>query len=304
MTTPFASPARRRSRCAGSSARSARRGRPRVSPSRRDAFREVLALGGRPDRRESLPGGRAGDLHGDLKTPGPIEYNVEPCVSRQESPIRRITCAGGGRRVCAASGGCRSPRCCCSCCSRSRSRSCTPARPGRSRAGSRSTASTSAGSPRPRRRSRSSAARAAVLAKPVSFVAGGRTFELKASDIGLQPDWAASIASARRAGDGFGPLRGLPPAEAPGLRRRRRREGDLRPGGAERDARADRASGSTGRTARRPSSCTGCRPAIVPARAGSVLDRDAAGQTIVAALASLTPRTPGRAADEGRRAAR
>ena len=48
-----------------------------------------------------------------------------------------------------------------------------------------------------------------VLAKPVSFVAGGQTFELKASSIRLQPDWAASIASARHAGDGFGPLRGF-----------------------------------------------------------------------------------------------
>jgi vancomycin resistance protein YoaR len=126
-----------------------------------------------------------------------------------------------------------------------------------------------------------------VLAKPVSFVAGDRTFELKASDIRLEPDWAASIASARHAGDGLGPLRGF-------RRLKLRFFGDNLSAKATYDQAALNAT--LARIAKRIDRLHreaavvlhGLRPAIVPARAGSVLDRDAAGQTIVAALASLS----------------
>jgi len=126
-----------------------------------------------------------------------------------------------------------------------------------------------------------------VLAKPVSFTAGGRTFELKASDFRLQPDWAASIASARHAGDGFGPLRGF-------RRLKLRFFGDNISAHATYDQAALKAT--LARIAKRIDRphreaavvLHGLRPAIVPARAGSVLDREAAGQTIVAALASLS----------------
>ena len=126
-----------------------------------------------------------------------------------------------------------------------------------------------------------------VLAKPVSFVAAGHTFELKASSIGLQPDWAASIVSARQAGDGFGPLRGF-------------RRLKVRFFGANVSMKAtyDQAAlnATLARIAKRIDRhhreaavvLHGLRAAIVPARAGSVLDRDAAGQTIVAALAALS----------------
>jgi vancomycin resistance protein YoaR len=126
-----------------------------------------------------------------------------------------------------------------------------------------------------------------ALAKPVSFVASGRRFELEASDIRLQPDWAASIAAARHAGDGFGPLRGF-------------RRLKLRFFGENVSAKAtyDQAAlnAMVARIAQRIDRphreagvvLHGLRPAIVPARAGSVLDRDAAGQTIVAGLASLS----------------
>jgi vancomycin resistance protein YoaR len=126
-----------------------------------------------------------------------------------------------------------------------------------------------------------------VLAKPVSFVAGGQTFELKASSIRLQPDWAASIASARHAGDGFGPLRGF-------RRLKLRFFGDNVSAKATYDQAALNATlASIAKRIDRPHReaavvLHGLRAAIVPARAGSVLDRDAAGPTIVAALASLT----------------
>jgi vancomycin resistance protein YoaR len=126
-----------------------------------------------------------------------------------------------------------------------------------------------------------------VLAKPVSFVAAGHTFELKASSIGLQPDWAASIASARQAGDGFGPLRGF-------------RRMKVRFFGANVSMKATYDQAALNATLARIATridrhhreaavvLHGLRAAIVPARAGSVLDRDAAGPTIVAALASLS----------------
>jgi vancomycin resistance protein YoaR len=126
-----------------------------------------------------------------------------------------------------------------------------------------------------------------VLAKPVSFVAGGQTFELKASSIRLQPDWAASIASARHAGDGFGPLRGF-------RRLKLRFFGDNVSAKATYDQAALNATlASIAKRIDRPHReaavvLHGLQAAIVPARAGSVLDRDAAGPTIVAALASLT----------------
>ena len=44
---------------------------------------------------------------------------------------------------------------------------------------------------------------------PVEFVAGGRTFSVTASQLGVRPDWAAAVRSAGDAGRGFGPVRGL-----------------------------------------------------------------------------------------------
>jgi vancomycin resistance protein YoaR len=127
----------------------------------------------------------------------------------------------------------------------------------------------------------------ATLGKPVSFAAGGHTFRLRASAIGLKPDWAAAVASARHAGDGFGPLRGF---RRLGLRffgdhvaaRASYDEGALK-------AVAARIAKAIDRPHREAAvALRGLRPVIVPARAGNVLDREAAGGAIVAALSSLT----------------
>jgi vancomycin resistance protein YoaR len=50
---------------------------------------------------------------------------------------------------------------------------------------------------------------AAVLREPVEFVAGGRSFHLTASQLGVRPDWNAAIESATAATGGIGPVRGL-----------------------------------------------------------------------------------------------
>jgi vancomycin resistance protein YoaR len=48
-----------------------------------------------------------------------------------------------------------------------------------------------------------------VAGKPVVFVAGGRRFPIKATELGVEPDWKAAVDAAQRQGDGFGPLRGF-----------------------------------------------------------------------------------------------
>ncbi len=45
--------------------------------------------------------------------------------------------------------------------------------------------------------------------QPVEFVAGGRTFSLSASQLGVRPDWRAAVRQAASSTDGFAPVRGL-----------------------------------------------------------------------------------------------
>jgi vancomycin resistance protein YoaR len=45
--------------------------------------------------------------------------------------------------------------------------------------------------------------------QPVEFVAGGRTFSLSASQLGVRPDWHAAVKQAAASTDGFAPVRGL-----------------------------------------------------------------------------------------------
>ena len=127
----------------------------------------------------------------------------------------------------------------------------------------------------------------ASLGKPIRFVAGGHVFQLEASDIRLRPDWAAATAAARQAGDGFGPLRGF-------RRLKVRFFGDNVAASATFDhtklkatlahiaAKVDQPHHEAAIVLR------GLRPAIVPARAGHVLDREAAEKAVVAALASMS----------------
>ena len=53
-------------------------------------------------------------------------------------------------------------------------------------------------------------ARSAALAHtPVEFVAGGRTFTVTASQLGVRPDWEGAVRGVANAGDGVAPIRGL-----------------------------------------------------------------------------------------------
>ena len=45
--------------------------------------------------------------------------------------------------------------------------------------------------------------------QPVNFTAGTKTYTFAANQLAVQPDWSAAVSAAKRAGDGFGPLRGF-----------------------------------------------------------------------------------------------
>ncbi len=121
---------------------------------------------------------------------------------------------------------------------------------------------------------------------PVQFVAGGRTFSVTASQLGLRPDWAAAVRSAGDAGRGFGPVRGLKRLQ-------------VRIFGSDVDPRVDVYPSAVRYTVDRIAAAVD-RPAVdaalarrglaivtSPARPGVRLDRGRASAAIVAALASL-----------------
>jgi vancomycin resistance protein YoaR len=129
------------------------------------------------------------------------------------------------------------------------------------------------------------------LNQPVEFVAGGRSFEISAANLGLTPDWAAAVAAARRAGDGFGPLRGF--------RRMKLRlfGGDVAAHATYSEAALQTELARIAAKVNQPHHeasvvLHGLHPAIVQAKAGSVLDLDGAGKAVVAALLSLSRGAP------------
>ena len=125
-----------------------------------------------------------------------------------------------------------------------------------------------------------------VARTPVAFTFGGRRFSVTAQALGVQPDWAAAIASAQRQGDGFGFLRGyrrielkfFPADVAPAARVSTTALADE----------LDRIAAAVDRPHRNAVlERRGLRFAVVPGRSGSVLDRSAASRLIVASLASF-----------------
>jgi vancomycin resistance protein YoaR len=131
----------------------------------------------------------------------------------------------------------------------------------------------------------------AVLHVPVVFTGGGRSFRISADQLGVRVDWRAAVAAALREGEGFGPLRGF-------------KRIDLRVFGADVAARTTvyrgaldtevrRLASAVDRPHREPSlKLSNLQPVVVPGAAGVVLDRSAAADAVVRALASLTRGMP------------
>lgn len=121
---------------------------------------------------------------------------------------------------------------------------------------------------------------------PVTLTDGRRSWKLRPARLGVEVDWAEAVESARRQGGGLGPLRGL-------------RRIEVRVFGSEiappttvyraaLDYHLDRIGRSVSHRRREAAIVLrGLRPTVVPGRAGRTLDRGAAEQIVVRALARL-----------------
>ena len=124
---------------------------------------------------------------------------------------------------------------------------------------------------------------AAVEQVPVAFTAAGHTFRISAAELGVKPDWSSALAQARRAGRGYGPLRGF-------------RRLDVRFFGADVRPRPRVFPGAMAYELDRLAQdvdlrhidasvqLRGGRPVVVPGQAGGALDRRAAGPVILTTL--------------------
>ena len=126
----------------------------------------------------------------------------------------------------------------------------------------------------------------ALADDPVTFRVGSHTWNLEPRHLGVRVDWTAAVDAVRRQGNGFGPLRGF-------------RRLDMRFFGADvapptqvydaaLRAKLDEIEAAVN-VAHRDASITlrGLEPQIVASQTGRALDRHAAAETIVRALASL-----------------
>jgi vancomycin resistance protein YoaR len=126
---------------------------------------------------------------------------------------------------------------------------------------------------------------------PVTFTGGDRRWRITPSRLEVQVDWKAAVEAARERGDGFGPVQGLrrlgvrffgaqvsPPTRvyAPAL-----------------TFYLDKIQHSLAREPRDAAiRLRGLRPVVVPARQGVTLDRNAADDVVVRALAGFARRQP------------
>ncbi|HEX4929410.1 MAG TPA: VanW family protein, partial [Gaiellaceae bacterium] len=127
---------------------------------------------------------------------------------------------------------------------------------------------------------------ARVADVPVVFTAGGESYEIKATTLGVEADWAAAIATASREGEGFGPVRGFRRLQA------RFFGAEISPPVQAYSAALDFKLAELGRTidqqhveaklARR-----GLAIEVVPGQPGRTLDQKAAAATIVRSLARI-----------------
>ena len=121
---------------------------------------------------------------------------------------------------------------------------------------------------------------------PVTFTAGDGSFSFAANQLGVHPDWKAAVAAAARTSDGFGPIRGF--------RRLRTRffGAEVLPPIAVSNAALEFALDKVANEVDRPAVSAalvrrGLRIETIADRTGQTLEREAAANAIVRALASL-----------------
>jgi vancomycin resistance protein YoaR len=129
----------------------------------------------------------------------------------------------------------------------------------------------------------------ALAGVPVVFTAAGRRWQLRPRQMGVEVDWRAAVDSAARQGGGAGPLRGFRRIEV------RVFGADVEPPVRVYDAALGYELDRFARAVRRPRReprirLRGLTPVVVPGRPGRALDRTAAADLVVHALAGLTRR--------------
>jgi vancomycin resistance protein YoaR len=132
---------------------------------------------------------------------------------------------------------------------------------------------------------------AAVAHRPVVFSVAGRRFRIAPVTLGVEPDWAAAVDAAQRQGDGFGPIRGFRRIDVEFF------GADVTPPVSVLGGALEYELQQIARKVDRPQQPAalvrhGLRIAVVPGRAGRVLDRKAAADVVVRALSSLQRRGP------------
>jgi vancomycin resistance protein YoaR len=121
---------------------------------------------------------------------------------------------------------------------------------------------------------------------PIVFTAGGKSYPIKATTLGVEADWASALESASREGEGFGPVRGFRRLQA------RFFGAEVMPPVQAYAAALDyKLAGLTRQIDQRPVQAKVVRRGLsidlVPGRPGLQLDRKAAESRIVRALARL-----------------
>jgi vancomycin resistance protein YoaR len=122
---------------------------------------------------------------------------------------------------------------------------------------------------------------------PMTFRAGGHTWNFSASQLGVRPDWGAAVDDARRQGQGFGPLRGFRRLDV------RVFGADVAPPTSVYDAALTYVLNRIGDKVDAPRvdasvALNGLHPVVVAGRAGRTLDRLNAAEVIVRSLASFS----------------
>jgi vancomycin resistance protein YoaR len=131
----------------------------------------------------------------------------------------------------------------------------------------------------------------ALARRPVTFSAGGRSFQLAPSQLGVRPAWNAALREAADRGDGIAPIRGLRRIET------RLRGADIQPRvevypSAVRYALAQIASSVDKPASNARLRRTGLSVSVVPEHSGLRLDRTAAYAMVVSALSTLDREGP------------
>jgi vancomycin resistance protein YoaR len=126
----------------------------------------------------------------------------------------------------------------------------------------------------------------ALSTRPVVFTAGGRSFDIRPSELGVQSDWGAAVDDAKRQGSGFAPLRGFKRLGVSVFGADVTPATSVLTGALQYEI--DRLAARIDQPPRNASlAVRGTQVVVVPARPGRVLDRTAAASLLVRQLAAL-----------------